>query len=204
MTNYIMVFSVAPTRQNRMEKSMDQATGTRLELLISWYHKTRCATLRLLGSLSTEDLVWQPERRLPSAQWIFAHIVAREDSQIHRRLRGKALLEDQFVLTYKSETGWQADHSCVARLTGSELRALLTSMKRSTDRFLWRVLRGEQVALSPNLLGVLEKSIHQEIECIGNIKFLQLMMPPKRISPHAVVTSVRGPAQSAKSKGASS
>ena len=152
---------------------MHPDTRERLGFLISWYHKMRCSTLLLLDSHSPEDLTWQLNSHLPTAQWIFAHLAAMEDWRIHRRQRGKAMLDDLFLKAYRPETGWEAARDYP--LAGDELHAMLCAMKRSTDRFLRRVLNGEQTALHGDLLEQLEELIFREFEHMGQIQYLGLL-----------------------------
>ena len=96
-----------------------------------------------------------------------------EDLRIHRRQRGRAILDDALLQAYRSESGWKDARDYP--LAGDELRALLTMMKRSTDRFLRRVLSGEQISLSGDLLDQLEELIFQEIQHMGQIQCLGLL-----------------------------
>lgn len=132
--------------------------------------------MRLLRGLREEDFTWRPDDRIPSAQAILSGTLAEEELQIHRRLRGKTMLTDDLLRAAQTSTGL-------------ELLALLNRQKRSTDRFLRSVLRGEQVARSSHLFKILEKLVARETEMNGQIRLLQTMRrnaPLERIEPGSV------------------
>lgn len=150
---------------------MDPSTRTRLELLLGWYDSVRRSTLRLLDSMSPEELAWQPDPHRNPAQWIFAHIAAAEDLAIHRRLRRGGLLDQAFLQAYRSGVSLEASRGC--RLAGDELRALLARLKRRTGRALQRLLDGTDQAAFPDLLSQLEKLIVHEIQHQGQVHYIR-------------------------------
>ena len=155
---------------------MHSSTRARLELLVELYDSVRRSTIRLLDSLSPEELAWQPGSDHKPAQWIFAHLAATEESRIYRRMGTMGILDDSFLRAYRSGAALEAIRDCP--LSGKELHALLVRMKRKTGRFLKRIMDGRELAAFPDLLRQLEKFIFYEAQRQGQIDCLRRMSPP--------------------------
>ncbi len=169
---------------------MHRFTQERLETLLGWYDLVRRWTLRLLDSLSPEELAWQPSSRGKPAQWIFAHLAATEELCIYRRLRGEEFLDDSFLRAYQSEASFEASRDCP--LAKDELHVLLARLKRRTGWFLKRVLDGKERAASPDVLSQLERLIFYEIRHQGQVQYLRKLFEGEP-SP---VSGARPPADS--------
>ncbi len=166
---------------------------------MGWYDAVRHSTLRLLASLSPEELAWQPDPSRNSAQWIFAHLAATEDLRIHWRVHGVHLLDRAFLRAYRSGASLEASQGL--RLAGDELYALLARMKRKTGRFLKRVLDGREHTASPSLISELEKLIFHEVQHQGQIQYLRKLREGKPSGKESRIPARREPAPSREMEG---
>jgi hypothetical protein len=170
---------------------------TRLEFLISRYHKTRNATQRLLRRLSAEEITWQPSPSLPPIYWSFGRLAAHEEIWIHRRNRGIGVLEESFTRCFSEE--WLPVTACPP-VGKSDLSRRLNTLNRATGRFLRRVLDGEQTPRRSDLLEQMDSLILQEtqmqgeVECLRRIRLAQAaarITPSRSLEADAAVPSAR-------------